>query len=98
MFVAIRDSWGERKMSDVKSVAISSDRSNCPRPFRHIWVLSIDHCVALRLGVGSRTFTLSADDYRLVRDARGISAHRIARPLREQEPYLVHRVVECGSR
>ena len=47
---------------------------------------------------GHGHFTLSADDYRLARDARRISPHRIARPLREQEPYLVHRVVERGSR
>src|SRR5262249_33372863 len=81
-----------------KSVAISSNRSNYHRPHVLIWLLSIEHCVALWLDVGSRTFTLSADDYWLVRDAWRISAHRIARPLPEQEPYLVHRVVERRSR
>src|SRR5262245_36607110 len=80
-----------------KSVAISSDRSNCRRPIVHIWLLSIDPCVAFRLGVGSWSFTLPADDYWLVRNTRRISTHRIARPQREQEPYLVHRVVERGS-
>jgi Family of unknown function (DUF6632) len=40
--------------------------------------------MALRLGVWSRTFTLSADDHRRVRNARRISTHLIARPVREQ--------------
>src|SRR5262249_8818072 len=59
--------------------------------------LSIDPCVAFRLGVGSWSFTLPADDYRLVRDTRRIFTYRIAGPPRQQEPYLVHRVVERGS-
>ena len=44
--------------------------------------------------MGSWSFTLPADDYRLIRDTRRIFTHRIAGPLREQEPCLVHRVVE----
>lgn len=63
----------------------------------HIWHLHVGHCVALGLDLGPRTFALSADDYRSVRDTRRISAHRIARSLCPQEHYLVYRVVERGS-
>src|SRR6516165_10338006 len=44
------------------------------------------------------TFALSHDDHRSVRDAGRVFAHRRKKSLRSQEPHLVHRVVERGSR
>jgi len=63
-----------------------------------IFGINVGHCVALGLDLGPRTFALSADDYRSVCDARCFSAHRVAKSLRAQEHYLVHRLVERSSR
>src|SRR5262249_11114509 len=63
----------------------------------HIWHIYVGCYLALGLGLGARTFALSDDDHRSVRDTGRVFAHRLKKSLRSQEPHLVHCVVERGS-
>ena len=81
-----------------KSFALSSYRANRLRPDFHIRYLSIGHCLALWLDLGTRTLALSDDDRQYLRDAGCVFAYRIAKSRRAQKRNLVHGLVERGAR
>src|SRR5262249_17502690 len=81
-----------------KSSAFSSHSADRHRSNFHIWHIYIGCSLALGLGLGTGTFPLSNDDHWSVCDAGRVFAHRLKKSLRSQEPHLVHRMVERGSR
>src|SRR5215831_12118460 len=81
-----------------KSSAFSSHSADRHRSNFHIWHIYIGYSLALGLGLGTGTFALPDDDPWSVCDAGRVFAHRLKKSLRSQEPHLVHRMVERGSR
>jgi hypothetical protein len=80
-----------------KSPAVSSYCIDRLRPDVHA-NLPVGHCLALGLGLGTRTLALFDDDRRRLRDAGRVFDLGIEKSRCPQEHYLVHGVVERRAR
>jgi hypothetical protein len=91
------DRWGSDNVG-CKSSVLSPHRADRLWLDFHIRYSSIEHCLALRLDLGTRTLALSDDDHRYLCDIGRVLADRITRPRCPQKHYLVHCLVERGAR